>query len=176
MPRRATQNRSGRTTDPSTDKAHNTVNEAFNSTEEWLGGQVERTPWFTERLESVDTDFKFRLLCEHAVVATSRGTIAVFSAEHAKEHIAAKNKGTIRSPNMRTREAVNTTAPQQPLAVSPAHGGYPGAPTPTVNPTAAPAQTYAAATATSSSGRPITQLELELGASANEYTKSITCT
>ena len=170
MPRRATTNRSGRTTDPSTDKAHNTVSE--DPTGVWHGGQVERGPWFEERLEALRTIFEWKHICENAAVSiSSRGTVAVFSANHAKEHLAGSNKGSIREPNMRMRETIDATVPTQqqpPLALSPAHRGYPGAPIPTVpTPAAAPAQTYA--TTVSTSGRPITQLEQELGAHASGY-------
>ena len=54
MPKPRTQYRSGRNTDPSSDKAHNTVTEAFESTDEWAGGQVERSPWFHKRLNEID--------------------------------------------------------------------------------------------------------------------------
>ena len=48
---------------PSTDKAHNTVTEAFKSTDEWSGGQVERSPWFHKRLNEIESIFKLKLLC-----------------------------------------------------------------------------------------------------------------
>ena len=143
MGRRNTQSRSGHSTEPSTDKAHNSVTEAFESTDEWAGGQVERSPWFHKRLNELDSIFKLKLLCISAAVSIpSKGQVAVFSAEHAKEHLEGKNQGTIRSPNMRTRETMSApaTAPQTTAAASPAHGGYPGTPIP---PTAAPTTTYA---------------------------------
>ena len=99
MGKRNMQSRSGRTTDPSTDKAHNTVTEAFESTEEWAGGQVERGPWFHKRLNEIESIFKLKLLCISAAVSIpSKGQVAVFSAEHAKEHLEGKNQGTIRTP------------------------------------------------------------------------------
>jgi hypothetical protein len=160
MGKRDTQSRSGRSTNPSTDKAHSSVTEAFESTDEWSGGQVERGPWFQKRLNEIQTIFKFKLLCLSAAVSIpSKGQVAVFSAEHAKEHLAGKNQGTIKSPNMRTRETIDMTSSTQPQptqAPTPAHGGYPGTPTPPTP--AAPAQTYAA-TVVSSSGRPVSHLE-----------------
>jgi hypothetical protein len=170
MPRSSPQNRSRRTADPSTDIAHKTVNEAFESTDEWAGGPVERSPWFYKRLNELEAIFKFELLCLAAAVSIpSKGQVAVFSADHAKEHLAGKNQGTIRKPNMRTRETINTisTAPAAPtLAASPAHGGYPGAPTP---PAAAPAATYASTVTSTTTGRPVSHLERELGAHATGY-------
>ena len=170
MGKRTTPSRSGRSTDPSSDKAHTTVTEAFESTDEWSGGQVERGPWFHKRLNEIQTIFKFKLLCLSAAVSIpSKGQVAVFSAAHAKEHLAGKNQGTIKSPNMRTREAIDMTSSTQPQptqAPTPAHGGYPGTPTPPTP--AAPAQTYAA-TVVSSSGRPVSRLEQELGANALGY-------
>ena len=171
MPKPRTQYRNGRTADPSSDKAHNTVTEAFESTDEWAGGQVERGPWFHKRLNEIDSIFRFKLLCTAAAVSIpSKGQVAVYSAEHAiaKEDLARKKQGTIRAPNMRTRETIDTGTPTPAAtAPTPAHGGYPGTPTPTP-PAAAPAATYAA-TVTSSSGRPISRLEQELGADANGY-------
>ena len=125
MGKRDTQSRSGRSTNPSTDKAHSSVTEAFESTDEWSGGQVERGPWFQKRLNEIQTIFKFKLLCLSAAVSIpSKGQVAVFSAEHAKEHLAGKNQGTIRSPNMRTRETIDMTSSTQPQptqASTPAH-------------------------------------------------------
>ena len=63
MGKRNTQSRSGRSTDPSTDKAHNSVTETFESTDEWAGGQVERSPWFHKRLNELESIFKLKLLC-----------------------------------------------------------------------------------------------------------------
>ena len=169
MPKPRTQHRSGRTADPSSDKAHNTVTEAFESTDEWAGGQVERGPWFHKRLNEIDSIFRFKLLCTAAAVSIpTKGQVAVYSAEHAKEHLARKKQGTIKAPNMRTRETSDTSTPSPASTTpTPAHGGYPGAPTP-IPPTAAPAATYAA-TVTSSTGRPISRLEQELGADASGY-------
>ena len=112
MPRNSAQNRSSRTTDSSTDKAHKTVTEAFESTDEWAGGQVERSPWFHKRLNEIQSTFKYELLCLSAAVSIpSKGQVAVFSADHAKEHLAGKSQGTIRKPNMRTRETIDMTNP-----------------------------------------------------------------
>ena len=170
MGKRNTQSRSGRSTEPSTDKAHNSVTETFESTDEWAGGQVERSPWFHKRLNELESIFKLKLLCISAAVSIpSKGQVAVFSADHAKEHLAGKSHGTIRKPNMRTRETIDTTnsAPRAPtLAATPAHDGYPGAPTP---PAAAPAATYASTVTNATTGRPVSQLERELGAHAAGY-------
>ena len=166
MGKRNMQSRSGRSTDPSTDKAHNSVTEAFESTDEWAGGQVERSPWFHKRLNELESIFKLKLLCISAAVSIpSKGQVAVFSAEHAKEHLEGKNQGTIQSPNMRSRETMSapTTASQTTTAASPAHGGYPGTPIP---PTAAPTTTYASTVTT---GRVTSLLEQELGAHASGY-------
>ena len=169
MPKPRTQYRSGRNTDPSSDKAHNTVTEAFESTDEWAGGQVERSPWFHKRLNEIDSIFRLKLLCTAAAVSIpTKGQVAVFSAEHAKEHLARKKQGTIKAPNMRTRETIDTSTPTPAgTAPTPAHGGYPGSPTPTPS-AAAPAATYAT-TVTTGSGRPISRLEQELGADAGGY-------
>ena len=169
MGKRNMQSRSSRTADPSTDKAHNTVTEAFESTEEWAGGQVERGPWFHKRLNEIESIFKLKLLCVSAAVSIpSKGQVAVFSAEHAKEHLEGKKQGTTRDPNMRTRETITAPAPTAPpLVPTPAHGGYPGTPSPSPS-TAAPTTTYAS-TVTTGSGRPITRLEQELGAHASGY-------
>ena len=123
--------------------------------------------WFHKRLEAIESIFKLKLLCISAAVSIpSKGQVAVFSAEHAKEHLEGKSQGTIRAPNMRTRETMSTpaTAPQTTAAASPAHGGYPGTPIP---PTAAPTTTYASTVA--STGRVSTLLERELGAHASGY-------
>ena len=169
MPKPRTQYRSGRNTDPSSDKAHNTVTEAFESTDEWAGGQVERSPWFHKRLNEIDSIFRLKLLCTAAAVSIpTKGQVAVFSAEHAKEHLARKKQGTIKAPNMRTRETIDTSTPTPAgTAPTPAHGGYPGSPTPTPS-AAAPAATYAT-TVTTGSGRPISRLEQELGVDAGGY-------
>ena len=159
MGKRNTQSRSGRSTKPSTDKAHNSVTETFESTDEWAGGQVERSPWFHKRLNELEPIFKLKLLCISAAVSIpSKGQVAVYSAEHAiaKEDLARKKQGTIRAPNMRTRETIDTGTPTPAAtAPTPAHGGYPGTPTPTP-PAAAPAATYAATvTSSTTTGRPI---------------------
>ena len=110
-------------------------------------------------------DFR-KSLISAAVSIPSKGQVAVFSAEHAKEHLEGKNQGTIQSPNMRSRETMSapTTASQTTTAASPAHGGYPGTPRP---PTAAPTTTYASTV--TSTGRVSTLLERELGAHASGY-------
>ena len=69
MGKRTTPSRSGRSTDPSSDKAHTTVTEAFESTDEWAGGQVECSPWFHKRLNELESIFKLKLLCIPAAVS-----------------------------------------------------------------------------------------------------------
>ena len=104
MPPRSTQKRSGRTADPSTDKAHLSVNDSFSPTDMWDGGQVEQGPWFHKRVQHAVENFAYKLLCTAAVVAIpSKGQVAVHSVEHAKEHLENRCQGTILAPNMRTR-------------------------------------------------------------------------
>ena len=168
MPPRSTQKRSGRTADPSTDKAHLSVNDSISPTDMWDGGQVEQGPWFHKRVQHALENFAYKLLCTAAVVSIpSKGQVAVHSVEHAKEHLENRCQGTILAPNMRTRENLppSTTAPRTTAAPpTPAHGGYPGTPTPT---TTAPATTYASTV--SSSGRPLSLLEEALGQHARGY-------
>ena len=100
MPPRSTQKRSGRTADPSTDKAHLSVNDSFSPTDTWDGGQVEQGPWFHKRVQHAIENFAYKLLCTAAVVSIpSKGQVAVHSVEHAKEHLENRCQGTILAPN-----------------------------------------------------------------------------
>ena len=173
MSQRRAQTRSGRTSDPSSDKANRSVSDSpFNPSEEWNGGQVDRAPWLNRLLHIAEGSFEYITLTRTATVSMSKGAIAVFSIEHAKEHLATTGTGTFRKPNMRLREDLSqmynappATTPAPPPPASMSHGGYPLTP-PSVPPAPAAgtsAPTYASAL---SSGRPQTLMEMELGVDA----------
>ena len=168
MPGRS-QGRSQRTAASSstTDKTDRTVSSTFESADVWDGGQVQRTPWFFKKLAKLQEVFKFKLFCVSACVSIpNKGQIAVYSVEHAKAHRNGELKGTIREPCMWVPSS--TSVPVVVPTSTPAHGGYPGTPTPPPAPTA----TYAnvtANTAATTTGRPLTPLERELGDAASGY-------
>ena len=130
MSQRRAQTRSGRISDPSSDKANRSVSDSpFNPSEEWSGGQVDRAPWLNRLLHIAEGSFEYITLTRTATVSMAKGSIAVFSIEHAKEHLATTGIGTFRAPNMRLREDLSqmynappaTTPALQPMS----HGGYP---------------------------------------------------
>ena len=61
---------------------------------EWGGDQVSRAAWFNTKLKHAADTFEFKTLCLYGTVPTSRGKTAVFSAEHAMEHLQKVNIGS----------------------------------------------------------------------------------
>ena len=135
MAQRHALTRSGRISDPpSTDKAHRAPTSPLDVSDDWKGDQVNQAAWFNRVITDAEKSFEFKTLVQTAAVSLpSKGTMAVFSPDHAREHLAMRNLGSFRKPNLRMREDLSNarTNATAPAAASPAgsHGGYPS-PTP----------------------------------------------
>ena len=102
---------------------------------EWGGDQVSRGAWFNAKLKGAADVFEYKTLCFYGTVSTSRGKTAVFSTEHALNHLQKVGIGTWREPNEAKRKPFDPAscgATPSSVSASPSvHGGYPGT-TPTV--------------------------------------------
>ena len=77
----------------------------------WDGGHTKQPTWFNAMLKLGARIYVYRQLCETGTVVISKdGKIAVYSAEHAEEHARGLKKGSMRSPNLRTREELSLTS------------------------------------------------------------------
>ena len=106
---------------------------------EWGGDQVSRGAWFNAKLKNAADVYEYKTLCFFGTVSTTRGKTAVFSAEHALNHLQKIGVGTWREPSEAKRKpfdpsSCGATSPSVTSTPS-VHGGYPSV-TPT---SAAPA-------------------------------------
>ena len=97
-----------------------------NVIEWWKGGKAEQAAWLTGRLKAAEDDYGFyQLNTTGAAPITSKALVAVFSPAHAQEREARANRGTFRSPNMRSREDLTSYHASNPTHPPSVHGGYP---------------------------------------------------
>ena len=106
----------------------------------WNGGQSTQAGWLNAILRDAEEDYDFNQLSVSGTVTLSRnGAIAVFTPDHAADHSAGLNQGTMSKPNLRFRESLEQFLAPTPTAAAPPAGGAWPTPAAAAGPTPAQA-------------------------------------
>ena len=93
----------------------------------WNGGQSTQAGWLNAILRDAEEDYDFNQLSVSGTVTLSRnGAIAVFTPDHAADHSAGLNQGTMSKPNLRFRESLEQFLVSKAVAVKTAAFSYLG--------------------------------------------------